>query len=122
MELKLSKNEYNPIFGFLSQGLVGHAGAAVVARKLVEQISGKADEGKAEEVTLAVELYELEQLVQGIIALVKSEAKISATYLAELLYLAKLLKIAGAVEKALESLVPRDKDAEIDSDLVLDAE
>ena len=46
MDIKLTKNEYNFVFGFLSQGLSGHAGSAVVAHKLIEQIQGKADQAR----------------------------------------------------------------------------
>lgn len=122
MDIKLNKNEYNFVFGFLSQGLSGHAGSAVVAHKLIEQIQGKADQGKAESLELEVELYELEQIVEGIVHLVKTGDKVSAAAIAELLTVAGLLKIKKAAEKKLADLVPKDKNAEIDSDLELDTE
>ena len=120
MDIKLNKNEYNFVFGFLSQGLSGHAGAAVVAHKLIEQIQGKANEGKAEELLLAVELYELEQIVEGIAHLVKTGDKVSAAAIAELLVVAGLLKIKKAAEKKILELVPKDTTVEVDSDLELD--
>lgn len=122
MDIKLNKNEYNFVFGFLSQGLSGHAGSAVVAHKLIEQIQGKANEGKAESLELEVELYELEQIVEGIVHLVKTGDKVSAAAIAELLLIASLLKIKKAAEKKILELVPKDKNAEIDSDLELDTE
>ena len=122
MDIKLTKNEYNFVFGFLSQGLSGHAGSAVVAHKLIEQIRGKANEGKAEELELAVELYELEQVIEGIVHLVKTGDKVSAAAISELLLIASLLKVKKATEKKILELVPKDKLAEVDSDLELDAE
>ena len=122
MDIKLNKNEYNFVFGFLSRGLSGHAGSAVVAHKLIEQIQGKANEGKAEELTLAVELYELEQIVEGIVHLVKTGDKVSAAAISELLMVASLLKVKKATEKKLADLVPKDATVEVDSDLELDEE
>lgn len=120
MDIKLNKNEYNFVFGFLSQGLSGHAGSAVVAHKLIEQIQGKADQGKAESLELEVELYELEQIVEGIAHIVSTSEKVSAAAIVELLTVARLLKIKKAAEKKILALIPKDATVEVDSELEVD--
>lgn len=122
MDIKLENNAYNYVFVVLSQAIKGHAGSAVVALKLIEQIRTQANEGVAPEVTLSVEAYELEQLTEGILHIVKSDERVSALLLTELLTFAKHLRIRKATEAKIRALVPADKTVELDSDIELDEE
>lgn len=120
MEISLDKNGYNSIFAFLSQGLKGHAGAAVVAGKLIDQIRAGADEGKAEELRINVEVHELEALLKGLVSTLEAVEGVTPAHVAELTYIAELLKVKKAFGKELEKLVPADAKVEIDSEIVLD--
>ena len=120
MEISLNKSGYNSLFAFLSQGLKGHAGAAVVAGKIIEQIRAGADEGKAEEVKISVEVHELEAMLKGIVATLSAVDDVTVAHVAELTYVAELLKIKKAFAAELEKLVPADAKVEIDSEIVLD--
>lgn len=118
MEIKLNKSEYNTVFGLLNQ-LTAPAGAVVTANKLIDQIRSKVDEGKAEEIQLEAELYQLDSILSGIKSFVEGN-KLTSDDIFGLKFVAKSLKISKALDKALEDLVGKDTTIEIDSDLVVD--
>lgn len=118
MEIKLNKHEYNSVFALLNQ-ITAPAGAVVTANKLIDQIRSKVDEGKAEEVTVDAELYQLDSVLSGIKKFVEDN-KLNSDDIYVLKFVAKALKIGKAFDKALEDLVGKDATIEIDSDLVVD--
>lgn len=119
MDIKLTKPEYNLVFGLLNQ-ITAPAGSVVIANKIIEQIRSKVDEGKAEEIKLEVEPYQLEGVLAGIKAFVQ-ESKVNSDDIYGLKSVAKALKIGKALDKALDELAPaKESSIEIDSDIVVD--
>lgn len=116
MNITLTQNEYNSVFQLLS-AITGKN--AVVANKLMDQIRGKVDEGKAKEIELDVENYELESILKGIKALAENE-KSTVNDLAFFAYVAKTLKIGKALDKELATLIDTNASVEIDSTVELD--
>ena len=117
MNITLNTNEYNAVFQLLS-AITGKS--AVVANKLIEQIRSNADEGKAKELELSVETYELEAILQGIKVLAESD-KSTVNDLGFFTYICGILKIKGAWNKVLDSLIEKTASIEVDSDIELDA-
>ena len=118
MNITLNTNEYNAVFQLLNVITGKHA---VTALKLIDQIRSKVDEGKAKEIDLAVEPYELESVLQGIKALAESE-KSTVNDLGFFTYVTGVLKIKGAWNKILDSMITKESSIEIDSAIELDAE
>jgi hypothetical protein len=118
MDIKLTKSEYNLVFSFLAQNAFA-GGHAVAADKLVEQIRAGADEGKAEDVTIKAEPYELEAVMGGLLAFVEAN-KLSSNDLGALKEIARILKVKKAFGLGLDKLVPKESTIEIDSEIVLD--
>ena len=116
MNITLNTNEYNTVFQLLNAITGKHA---VTALKLIDQIRGKADEGKAKEIELAVETYELESVLQGIKVLAESD-KSTVNDLGFFSYVCGLLKVKGAWNKILDGLVEKTANIEIDSAIELD--
>ena len=118
MNITLNTNEYTTVFQLLNVIAGKHA---VTALKLIDQIRSKADEGKAKELELAVEPYELESILQGIKTLAESD-KSTVNDLGFFTYVAGLLKVKGAWNKILDSMITKESSIKIDSTIELDAE
>lgn len=116
MNITLNQNEYNAVFQLLN---VITGKAAVTASKLIDQIRSKADEGKAKEMEITVEPYELESILQGIKVLAESD-KSTVQDLGFFTYIAGILKVKGAWNKILDGLVEKNVSVDIDSDIELD--
>ena len=116
MNITLNQNEYNAVFQLLNAITGKHA---VTALKLIDQIRSKVDEGKAKEIELAVETYELESVLQGIKVLAESD-KSTVNDLGFFSYVCGLLKVKGAWNKILDGLVEKTATVAIDSDIELD--
>lgn len=117
MNITLNQDEYNTVFQLLN-AITGKA--SIVANKLITQIRGLVDEGKAKEIEITVENYELETILKGIGELAIAP-KSTAQDIDFLKYVASLLKIKGALAKHLDGLVEKTATVEIDSDIELDA-
>ena len=117
MNITLNQNEYNAVYQLLNAITGKHA---VTALKLIDQIRSKVDEGKAKEIDLAVETYELESVLQGIKVLAESD-KSTVNDLGFFTYVAGLLKVKGAWNKILDNLIEKTATVAIDSDIELDA-
>lgn len=117
MNITLNQTEYNTVFQLLN-AITGKA--SIVANKLITQIRGLVDEGKAKEIEITVENYELETILKGIGELAIAP-KSTAQDIDFLKYVASLLKIKGAFTKHLDELLDKTATVEIDSDIELDA-
>ena len=118
MNITLNQNEYNAVFQLLN-AITGKP--AITATKLIEQIRSKVDEGKAKEIELTVEPYELESVLHGIKALAESE-KSTVNDLGFFTHVTGVLKIKGAWNKILDSMITKESNIEIDSAIELDSE
>ena len=116
MNITLNQNEYNHLFQALS---VINGKASIVANKLITQIRGLVDDGKAKEIDLAVENYELETILKGIVELAIAP-KSTAQDIDFLKYIASLLKIKGAFTKHLDELIDKTATVDVDSSIETD--
>ena len=116
MNITLNTNEYNAVFQLLS-ALTGKA--SIVANKLISQIRNLADEGKAKEIDIIVENYELELILKGIGELAVAP-KSTAQDIDFLTHIASLLKIKGAFVKHLDELLDKNGKVEVDSSIETD--
>jgi hypothetical protein len=117
MTITLSNSDFNALYQLLS-ALSGKS--AIVANKLITQIRNLADEGRAKEIEIEAENYELELLLKGIGELAIAP-KTTSQDIEFLTFISSLLKIKGAFVKLLDEMIDKTAKVDIDSAVELDA-